>query len=118
MAGDQSQELASYVAAGAEYDGRNGYTHVVLSLSSSATLSPSATPFESALIAGSEVRSSICWTPTSLSVAGPVTRAGSIPNSLRNSSTPPQAETGSLAQSTTAVKASRIASSERIAPTP
>src|SRR5210317_1237345 len=118
MAGDQSQQLASYVAAGTEYDGWNGYAHDALALKISATLSPSATPFESALIAGSEVRSSICCTPTSLSVAGPVTRAGSILNSLRNSSTPPQAETGSFAQSTTALKASRIASSERMAPTP
>src|SRR5210317_959238 len=118
MAGDQSQELASHVAAGTEYDGWNGYTHVVLSLSSSATLSPSATPFESALIAGSEVRSSICCTPTSLSVAGPVTRAGSILNSLRNSSVPPHADTGSLAHRTTDVSASRMSGSDRIAPTP
>ena len=44
-------------------------------------------------------------TPTWLSVAGPVTTAGSMPKRSRNSLTPPQAATGSLADSTTAVSA-------------
>ena len=44
-------------------------------------------------------------TPTWLSVAGPVTAQGSIENRSRSSFTPPQAATGSFAESTTAVSA-------------
>ncbi len=71
-----------------------------------------------ALIAGTPTTSSMIRVPATLSVAGPVTATGSMPNCSRSIRTPPQAATGSLAASTTAVKAARIRSSSRIAATP
>ena len=74
--GHESQQLAADVTARADDDRRNAHDEGFLTRPW--IMSPSLTGFTRALIAGKPVRSSICWTPTSLSVAGPVTTAGSI----------------------------------------
>src|SRR5690606_9884442 len=83
-----------------------------------ATRSPSAALLVSALIAGTDMRVEIWSTPTALSVAGPVTTAGSMPYCSRRILQPPQAATGSFAQRTTVVNALRMASSVNMASTP
>ncbi len=82
------------------------------------TWSPRAAPAVMALQARTPICSSMMLTPTALSVAGPVTAQGSISKRSRSSLTPPQAATGSLAESTTAVRARRTSSAARMASTP
>ncbi len=76
-----------------------------VNFSESMTQSPSAAPLVMALNAGTPNLSRMIFTPTALSVAGPVTTDGSMPNCSRSSFTPPQAATGSFADSTTEVSA-------------
>ena len=76
---NQPQQLAADVAAGAQDNRVDLFAHAASLLpSSSATRSPSATPLASALMAGRSRRFLIWLTPTALSVAGPVTTAGSM----------------------------------------
>ena len=76
---NEAQQLAANVTAGTKNDCIDARAHQAAApVTNVAIRSPSAAPFESALIAGRPRRSSICCTPTALSVAGPVTTAGSI----------------------------------------
>src|SRR5690606_31858119 len=121
MLADQAQQLAAHIPGGTEHDG--GDAHALtpscrVRPSSAAMRSPSVAPSVSALIAGNASLSRTCSTPTALSVAGPLTTAGSMPYCSRRIFAPPQAATGSFAHRTTTVSASRIAGSARIASTP
>ncbi len=80
--------------------------------------SPSRAPAVIALNARTCICCSMMFTPTALSVAGPVTAQGSILNRSRSSFTPPQAATGSLAERITAVSDLAMSGADRIASTP
>src|SRR5439155_518313 len=79
--GDEAQELPGYVAAAAEHHRRNPAAHCAAaagSPSASITRSPRAAPLLMALQAGTPIWVVMISTPTWLSVAGPVTRHGSM----------------------------------------
>ena len=82
------------------------------------TRSPSAAPLLIALNAGTPI-----WLLDDLDAdlvvgGGPVTTHGSISKRSRSSLTPPQAATGSLAESTTPLSAARMSGHSRMASTP
>ncbi len=58
--GNQAQQFAANVTACSQYHGRDHLAHAASFRNSCAILSPSATPWDSALMAGSDSRSSIC----------------------------------------------------------
>src|SRR5688572_10288604 len=131
MRGDQAQQLAGYIAGATEHNDWYffaedlHFTHSTASViargfsfSASITQSPSAAPSVIALNAATPNLSRMMFTPTALSVAGPVTTVGSMPNCSRSSFTPPHAATGSFADRTTEVSAERMSGADRIASTP
>ncbi len=122
----EAQQFAGHVAGAAQDHGRRLRAHSDSSRewatasrpTAVITRSPSAAPLVMALNAGTPSCSRMMSTPTELSVDGPVTTAGSMPKRSRSSFTPPQAATGSLAESTTAVSACRMSGASRMASTP
>src|SRR5262245_2213222 len=126
MAGNQARQLPRHVAGAAEDETCSSRAHSTAAASWACasgcarsprlamTRSPSAAPSVMALNADTFICSWMICTPTWLSVAGPVTTQGSMANSSRNSLTPPQAATGSLADSTSAVIAERMSSHLRM----
>src|SRR5262245_33473436 len=126
MPDDEAHQLARDVSGPAQHECRRAGAHSAATGGAAAlstptlamTLSPSAAPSVIALNAATFICSLMICTPTWLSVEGPVTTHGSMPNFSRSSLTPPHAATGSLAESTRPVMALRMSSHLRIASTP
>ena len=120
----QPQQLAGHVAGAAEHHCRDARALSLraaaapLQPSASITRSPSAAPLLER-VEGRDLHLLVMIsTPTWLSVAGPSPRTARSPKRSRSSFTPPQAATGSLADSTTPVSAARMSGHSRIASTP
>src|SRR5712671_7276737 len=119
MPGNQAQQLPCDVTGPTQND--SGYLRAhrgAFTPMASITRSPSDAPLVMALKAGTPSWLVMISTPTWLSVEGPVTTQGSIPNRSRNNFTPPQAATGSFADRMTPVSAARISGHSRMASTP
>src|SRR6185312_6834505 len=120
MAGYQPQQLTRDISGTTQNDCRDLRAHCAATFTPIAwiTRSPSAAPLVMALNADTPSWLVMISTPTWLSVEGPVTTQGSMPKRSRSSFTPPQAATGSLAESTTPVSAARMSGHSRMASTP